>query len=409
MTRPLPYMERCRRRYGDVFTMRIAQEGTWVFLADPDAVREVFTGDPTVFHAGEANRILRPWLGANSVLLLDEAPHLAQRRLLLPPFHGERMQRYGALMTEIAERNVERWPVEQPLRVWPQMQAVTLDIIVRTIFGVEEGERMDRLRDRLRRGAEMTTAWPTMLAMALAGPDRVGASRAFRRRIAPIDEVVFAEIRRRREAPDLAERDDILSMLLLARHEDGSPMSDQELRDELMTLLIAGHETTATSLAWAVERLLRHPGAMARLRDGDEDYLDAVVKETLRLRPVLPVVVRLLKAPVRIGGWDLPAGVTVTPCIHLIHRRPDVYPEPERFRPERFLERPAGTYTWLPFGGGVRRCLGASFAQFEMKAVLRVIAGARRLRPVHEAPEPVRRRAITLTPGRGTEVIASAA
>jgi cytochrome P450 len=405
----MPYMERCRRTYGDVFTMRIAQEGTWVFLADPDAVREVFTGDPAVFHAGEANRILRPWLGDNSVLLLDGGPHLAQRRLLLPPFHGERMQRYGGLMTEIAQRNVERWPVEEPMRVWPQMQAVTLDIIVRTIFGLEEGERMDRLRHRLRHGAEMTTAWPTMLAMALLGPDRVGASRAFGTRIAPIDEVVFAEIARRREAPDLAERDDILSMLLLARHEDGSPMSDQELRDELMTLLIAGHETTATSLAWAVERLLRHPGAMARLRDGDEDYLDAVVKETLRLRPVLPVVVRMLKAPATIAGYDLPAGVTVTPCIHLIHRRADIYPEPGRFRPERFLERPAGTYTWLPFGGGVRRCLGASFAQFEMKAVLRVIAAARRLRPVQTRDEPVRRRAITLTPGRGAEVIASAA
>src|SRR4051794_38422066 len=226
MTRPMPYMERCRERYGDVFTMRIAQEGTWVFLADPDAVREVFTGDPSVFHAGEANRILRPWLGAESVLLLDGPAHLTQRRLLLPPFHGERMQRYGEVMSESAQRNVETWPVEQPLRLWPQMQAVTLDIIVRTVFGLEEGERMDRLRARLREGAEMTTAWPTMLAMALLGPDRVGASTVFRSRIKPIDEVVFDEIRRRREVPDLAERDDILSMLLQARHEDGSPMSD---------------------------------------------------------------------------------------------------------------------------------------------------------------------------------------
>ena len=247
-----------------------------------------------------------------------------------------------------------------------------------------------------------------MAAMALLGPDRVGASRAFRARIEPIDAVVFAEIRRRRAAADLAERDDILSMLLQARHDDGSPMSDQELRDELMTLLLAGHETTATSLAWAVERLVRHPGAMARLRDGDEEIPRRGGQGDAAAAPG-PAGRRAQAQGARDDRrLDLPEGATVTPCIHLIHRRADVYPEPARFRPERFLEQPAGTYTWLPFGGGVRRCLGASFAQFEMKAVLRVIAGARRLRPVNPEPEPVRRRAITLTPGRGTEVIASA-
>lgn len=409
MTRPMPWMERLRGRYGDVFTVRIAQEGTWVFLAHPDAVRQVFTGDPAVLHAGEANRILRPWLGDNSVLLLDGPAHLQQRRLLLPPFHGERMQRYGELMTEVAEREVATWPMGQPMRLWPRMQAVTLEIIVRAIFGVSEGERMQRLRDRLRESSELTTDWRVMAGMATLGPDRYGSRPSFRRRVEPVDEVVFEEIRARRGASDLAERDDILSMLLQARHEDGSPMSDQELRDELMTLLVAGHETTATSLAWAVERLLRHPGGMDRLRDGDEEYLDAVVKETMRLRPVLPVVVRRLQAPMEIGGWDLPAGVTVAPCIHLVHRREDVYPEPSRFRPERFLEQPAGTYTWLPFGGGIRRCLGASFALFEMKAVLRVIARQVTLHATTAESEPVRRRAITLTPGRGAEVVASAA
>jgi cytochrome P450 len=409
MARPMPYMERCRRRYGDVFTLRIAQEETWVLLAHPDAVKQVFTGDPAVLHAGKANGILRPWMGDNSVLLLDGPDHLSQRKLLLPPFHGERMQRYGELMTEIAEREVAGWPMGEPLRLWPRMQAVTLEVIVRAIFGMREGERMERLRTVLRDGAEMTTQWPTMLAMATLGPDRVGRSAGFRRRLDPIDELVFAEIRDRRHADDLAEREDILSLLLQARHEDGSPMSDRELRDELMTLLIAGHETTATSLSWAIERLLRHPGAMERLRSGDEDYLDAVVKETLRLRPVLPIVVRQLQQPMEIGGWSLPAGITVAPCIHLIHRREDVYPEPARFRPERFLEEPAGTYTWIPFGGGIRRCLGASFALFEMKTVLRVIAQRSRLRPVRDADEPVRRRAITLTPGHGTEVVASAA
>ncbi len=409
MTRPMPFMERCHARYGDVFTVRIAQEGTWVFLAHPDAIKQVFTGDPAVLHAGEANRVLRPWLGKHSVLLLDGAPHLAQRKLLLPPFHGERMQRYGAQMAEIARREVATWPSGEPLRLWPRMQAITLEVIVRTIFGEHDAARLERLRTQLRRSAELTTDWRAMLAMAVLGPDRLGATRTWRRQIEPVDAVVYDAIARRRAEGGPQERDDILSMLLLARHDDGSPMTDRELRDELLTLLLAGHETTATSLAWAVERLLRHPEAMERLRAGDEPYLDAVCKETLRLRPVLPVVVRKLQAPMEIGGWKLPAGVTLTPCIYLVHRRPDVYPEPTRFRPERFLERPAGTYTWLPFGGGVRRCLGAAFAQFEMQAVLRVVATERQLRPVRPQSEPVRRRAITFVPGHGAEVIASPA
>jgi cytochrome P450 len=248
-----------------------------------------------------------------------------------------------------------------------------------------------------------------MLQMAARGPDHVAGSRGFRTRMAPVDAAVFEAIEARRAQGDLAGRDDILSLLLQARHEDGSPMSDQELRDELMTILIAGHETTATALSWAIERLLRLPGGMDRLREGDDDYADAVVKETLRLRPVLPVVVRQVKQPITVGGVDFAPGVTLTPCIHLVHRRADIYPEPARFRPERFLERPAGTYTWLPFGGGVRRCLGAAFAQFEMKTILRVVAQERRLEATTPTAEPVRRRAITLTPGRGAEVIASPA
>jgi len=219
---------------------------------------------------------------------------------------------------------------------------------------------------------------------------------------------LFEEIRLRRAAPDLAKRDDVLSMLLQARYEDGQPMSDQELRDELMTLLVAGHETTATALAWAIERLVRHPDKLDRLASGDEDYLDAVVKETLRLRPVLPIVARHLTESMEIAGRELPAGVTVTPCIYLMHRREEVYPEPRRFRPERFLEQPAGTYTWIPFGGGVRRCLGASFAIFEMKVVLETIASRLRLAPADPRPERISRRIITLTPARGAEVVAAA-
>jgi cytochrome P450 family 135 len=405
-----PFLERCRQRYGDVFTLRIAHEGTWVMLADPDDVRQVFTGDPRVFHAGEGNAVLRPVLGSHSVLLLDEAPHLAQRKLLLPPFHGERMQRYGDVMREVAEREIDRWPTGTPFQVWPHMQAVTLEVIMRAVFGMEEGARLDRLREVLRQALDWITNGRQLLALGFLGPERVGRMPSFQRALAPVDEVLLEEIRARRDDPRLDERDDILSLLLQARHEDGSPMSDQELRDELMTLLVAGHETTATSLSWALERMVRTPETLERLREealaGEDEYADAVAKETLRLRPVLPIVVRRLTEPVEIGGYELPAGTTVAPCIYLVHRRADVYPDPYVFRPERFLEQPAGTYTWLPFGGGVRRCIGATFAMFEMKVVLAAIARRVSLSSADPAPERIVRRAITLTPSRGAEVVA---
>ena len=232
---------------------------------------------------------------------------------------------------------------------------------------------------------------------------------ALHRVLKPVDDLLLEEIARRREDPLLSERDDVLSLLLQARHDDGEPMSDRELRDELMTLLVAGHETTATAVSWAVERLLRHPDKLERARSGDEEYMDAIVKETLRLRPVIPIVARKLMEPMEIGGWELPAGATAAPCIHLIHRREDVYPEPRAFRPERFLEEPAGTYTWIPFGGGVRRCLGAAFALQEMKIVLQAIVAQAPLRPVRPDSERVSRRSIALVPERGAEVMVGAA
>jgi len=405
-----PFLERCRERYGDVFSVRIAQEGTWVMLANPEHVRQVFTGDPKVFHAGEANAILRPVVGPNSVLLLDEQQHMAQRKLLLPPFHGERMQRYVDVMREVAEREAGRWPHGEPLRLWPRMQAITLEVIMRAVFGMEEGTKLDRLRDTLRDSLDWA-GHPTQMAfLALFGPERVGNFSEFRDRFAKVDALIYEEIRTRRVAEDLEERDDIMSLLLQARHEDGSPMSDVELRDELMTLLTAGHETTATALAWGIERLVRHPDKLERLREeasaGGDEYVDAVAKETLRLRPVIPIVVRRLTEPVEIGGYTIPAGWKVAPCIYLMHRHADVYaPDPTAFRPERFLEQPAGTYTWIPFGGGIRRCIGASFAVVEMKTVLAAIARTVDLRPVEAAGEHVVRRAITLTPNRGAEVI----
>jgi cytochrome P450 family 135 len=401
----------CHERYGDMFTFQIAYEGTWVMLADPEAVKQVFTGDPRVFHAGKGNQILAPVLGRNSVLVLDEKPHMSQRKLLLPPFHGARMQGYEQTMSQIAVREIESWPVGTPYELRPRMQAMTLEIILNTVFGVSEGERLAELRDALREFLDLTTDPRKLLPLIFFGPSRVMSYPPFRRRVERVDALIYGEIAARRRAGDLEQRDDVLSMLVGAHHEDGSPMSNEEIRDELLTLLVAGHETTATSLSWAVERLARHPAKLERLRDevGDrgDEYLTATIQETLRLRPVISIVIRHLAEPVEIGGYELPAGVRVTPCVYLVHRNPEIYPEPDRFLPERFLDNPPGTYTWIPFGGGVRRCLGASFAQFEMAVVLRELVRRRHIRPADPRPERVFRRAITETPRHNATVVLS--
>jgi cytochrome P450 family 135 len=422
-------LRQCAARFGETFTLRIVHEGTWVMLSNPEHVKQVFTGDPKVFHAGEGNRILLPVLGEHSLLLLDEGAHLEQRKLLLPPFHGKRMQRYAELMAEIAGDEIERWPSGEPYRLRPRMQAITLEIILRAVFGLERGERLERLRAELRQLLDMLTKPQMLLLPLLMGPDRLATFGPFQRLHARVDALIYEEIAERRRAPGLEAREDILSMLLAARHEpddsgsaqsgeaggraggkpEGSPMSDRELRDELLTLLVAGHETTATALAWAVERLIRHPDKLARLteevRAGEKAYLDAVITETLRLRPVISLVARRLREPVEIDGWSLPAGITVTPSIYLVHRRPDVYPDPESFIPERFLDRPPGTYTWIPFGGGVRRCIGGAFAQFEMQVVLAELVKRRGLEPARRESEPNLRRAITETPRHDAEVV----
>jgi len=405
-------LERCQARYGDMFTLKIANEGTWVMVSDPDAVKQVFTGDPRVLHAGEGNRVLLPVLGRNSVLLLDEAPHLSQRKLLLPAFHGERMQRYGELMAKLAAQEIERWPLGEPYPLRPRMQAVTLEIILRAVFGEADGPRQDRLREELRRLLDLAGG-PLRTAVIIALGPHVERLPSFKRDMARVDAPIYDAIAARRRESDLAEREDIMSLLLQATHEDGSPMTDQELRDELVTLLVAGHETTANALSWAAERLCRHPEKLARLtaevRAGEDTYLQAVIQETLRLRPVISIVLRKLTEPMEIGGRMLPAGASVSPVIHLVHRRPDVYPQPSEFRPERFIEseggRPPGTYTWIPFGGGVRRCLGAAFAQYEMEVVLRELVLRRTLAPARAASERVLRRTITETPSRDAEVV----
>lgn len=404
-------MGECRKRYGETFTLNIAHEGTWVMLSNPEDVKTVFTGDPELLHAGEANRILLPILGEHSLLLLDGAEHMSQRKLMLPPFHGARMQRYGSLMADIARAEISSWPAGTPFRVRPRMQALTLEIILRAVFGLDEGPRLAELRVQLRRVLDHLTD-PRWTAFLIAlGPERIQRFGPFVREIELVDRLIYAVIATRRKERGTL-REDILSMLLTAGHpEDGSGMTDRQLRDELLTLLVAGHETTATALAWAVERLARHPDKLERLatetRAGEDRYLRAVVYETLRLRPVISLVNRTLKAPMRLGGYDLPAGVKAVPSIYLVHRRPDIYPDPERFLPERFLDRAPGTYTWIPFGGGVRRCLGAAFAGFEMEVVLRELAARCSIEPARPSPERVYRRAITETPRHDAEVILS--
>jgi cytochrome P450 len=353
--------------------------------------------------------MLGPVVGENSLLTLDDEPHLEQRRLLLPPFHGERIARYRDVMVEAAEREAASWPVGRELALRPAMTRITLEVILRAVFGVRDEERLAVFRDLVPRFASASNAiiWLPPLRRDLG---RFSPWRRFLRVRAEVDDRIYDEIRRRRGEIGAEERDDVLSLLLAARHEDGSPMSDVELRDELMTILGAGHETTATGLSWAFERVLRHPEVERRLRtelasgNGD-DYLDAVVKETLRVRPVVVDVVRKLMRDVEIMGRTIPAGTYVVPAIALAHVRPSAYPEPHAFRPERFLDGAPEPYTWIPFGGGVRRCIGASFAQFEMKTVLRTLFSRVRLRAASPAPEAPRTKHVTIVPSRGARVV----
>src|SRR3954452_19235756 len=360
------------RRYGDVFTSRFPIFGDVVYVAEPGFVKEVFTGDPSTFHAGEANSLaLGDALGEHSLLTLDEDRHMSQRKLLLPPFHGEAVRRYVEVMAEATEREVARWPVGKQIELRPRMQAITLEVILRAVFGVSEDERMDLFRERIPPLGETTSIlnWIPFMDRDLAG---LTPAARFRKALAAVDELIYAEIADRRADPEggTNDRDDVLSLLLRARHDDGSPMTDTELRDELMTLLTAGHETTATGLAWAFERLLRTPRVLDQLTRSldDDDYVDAVVKETLRVRPVIVDVARKLTRETVVAGWRLPAGTLVLPAIAVLHMRPDLYDAPTEFRPERWLENDGPeSYAWIPFGDGVRRCIGASFAQVEMR------------------------------------------
>jgi cytochrome P450 family 135 len=410
LARPISFMNTARRRFGDSFCLRfLGFERAMVMLSDPEAIRALYTERDHRLPPGRTLALL-PVLGASSLLLLEGDEHLARRRMMLPPFHGERMRSYESLMRGIAEQELASWPQDESFALHPRMQALTLEVILRAVFGVSDLERGAQLRAGLRRLLNDNASAGLQLRVLLAR--RVGRSQPLRRFhevTDEVDRVLFAEIAHRRHDPALAERDDMLSLLMLARMEGGAQMSDRELRDQLVTLLLAGHETTATALAWTFDLLLRHPAALARLSEevtrgeGDE-YLRAVISESLRLRPVVPLAGRRLAVDLDAGDLHLPAGTDVTPAIWLTHTRPDLYPEPLAFRPQRFLENPPTTYGWIPFGGGIRRCLGAAFAEFEMRVVIATVLRACTLERVGARPEGIARRNVTLAPRRGTRV-----
>jgi cytochrome P450 len=409
---PVPFIEACRRRYGDIVTLGTLFDSRFVMVFDPESVKQVFRGSPEQLRAGEANAPLGPVLGERSVLLLDGAEHIRQRRLMLPSFHGERMRAYEIVMREAADSTIDAWPVGETFTLLPRMQLLTLDVIMRAVFGVEEGPRQDELKRRVRAMIDPVGTRLGILMMILSS-GRAGTSRIrqFEERRRQVDELIYEEIARRRAESDLESREDVLSMLLLARDEDGEAMTDKELRDELVTLVVAGHETTATGLAWAFELLLRNPSVLERLRAslaaGESEYLEAVVKETLRLRTVVPGVGRVVRGePFELGGYTIPPGTEINPSITGLHRRADSFPEPREFRPERFigLDVP-DTYTWIPFGGSTRRCLGASFATFEMQVVIRRVLERTQLSPVGRRPEKRLRKGVTIVPKQGVRVV----
>jgi cytochrome P450 family 135 len=411
MNRPIAFMESASKRYGDAFTvMFVGFQTPMVMLSDPEAIRALYTDRA---HEPTPSRqiTLSPIVGPDSVLVLNGEPHIARRRLMLPPFHGERMRAYESAVAEITEREIATWPRDSAFAIHPRMQAITLDLILGVVFGVTDFQRREQLRQLLPRLTGDSTSISRQMQILLA--------RRFRRRddgmgalqtlMGQIDELLLAEIAERRADPDPEAREDILALLASARFEDGSAMTDRELRDQLITLLLAGHETTATALAWAFDLLLRHPAALARLVaeiDGgsSDEYLRAVVSESLRMRPVVPLAGRRLGKDLDAGGLHLEAGTDVTPAIWLTHRRADLYPEPYAFRPGRFLENPPTTYGWIPFGGGVRRCLGAAFAEMEMRVVLTTVLRECVLSAGSPGLERVTRRNVTLAPRHGTPV-----
>jgi cytochrome P450 len=391
IVRPTALLRRAQARHGEPFTLRTAwSDAPLVLVSDPAEIKRVYGAPPDVLQGGESAAFLEPFAGASSILILHGDEHLRQRRLMLPPFHGEALKRWTAAMSEIAHAELDTWVPGKPLHGRERMQRLTLEVIQRVVFG----SRDDELRDALRTALDMTSSTPKLIAMSLTGP-----TPAFKRAVHRVDELVHARIARARAALTAGNggAGSILELLV------ASEASDRELRDQLVTLLAAGHETTATALAWALERLARHPDVLAKCQD--DAYLDATVKEVLRVRPVLSITSRKTLQPWQVGDYTLPPGVYVSPCLYLAHRRPELWPDPTSFKPERFLDGQPEPYSWVPFGGGTRRCLGASFASLEMREVLRAVASRFALAPDRAPGERMRRRSVTLAPARGGIVI----
>ena len=403
LVRPISFLESCRRRFGDAFSISfLGFQTPMVMLSDPEAIRALYTVPGHTLPPGRTVA-LQPIMGSRSLLLLEGREHLARRKLMLPPFHGARMRAYEATVREVVGREVDSWPAGEPFSLHPRMQAITLEVILRAVFGVTDSGDRARLGESLGRllagTASARLQFGVLLSRRFGGPDPLARLQALREEI---DAMLAAEVAARRADPG----EDILSLLIAARFEDGEPMDDAEIRDQLMTLLLAGHETTATGLAWTFDLLLRHPHVLTALDPDDDTALRAVVAESLRLRPVVPLAGRRLSEELRVNGHVLPPGTDVTPAIWLAHTRPDRYPEPYAFRPERFLAGAPATYAWIPFGGGVRRCLGAAFAEMEMRVALAEILRRRALRPASPTAERVARRNVTFSPAHGTRVIA---
>ncbi|GAB3776015.1 cytochrome P450 [Nocardioides ginsengisegetis] len=397
----VPYLH---RRYGDVFTVRIIPGGRpLVLFTRPEHAKEIFAGDPEVFHAGKGNAILGPIMGEHSLLLQDSGEHKRARKLLMPAFNGHALRGYEALVTEVAAAEAAHWTRGAELRALDRMNAVTLEVILRVVFGVTDETRLAELRPRVNKTVDISPA--ILLGWGYPALQKFGPWKKTVQNQHELDQLIYREIRERRAAPDLAERTDVLSRLILIE-DGGDALTDTELRDQLVTLLLAGHETTATALAWALHEIGRSPEQLARARtaalEGDDAWLDAVMKESMRLHPVIPMVVRTLMKPATVGGIDLPAGTTIGPSILVAHSRPENHPDPDRFDPERFLGHNPPTNTWIPFGGGVRRCIGAGFSLMEGVAVLREVLRAWDVTAVGEDEPKVRN--ITSVPRNGARI-----
>jgi cytochrome P450 len=420
---PLPFLEECGRRYGDTFLVRWAGYGKFVMLAAPEAVRDVFRGDAHALHSGEGNEFLIPSVGPTSVLVLDGEPHARQRHILLPPLKGERMRSFFAAMQAATLEAVRAWPIGRPIRMLEPMQQITLRVILEAVCGLTAGPQRDEIEGQVQRLLAQGRSRHALILVKVLPVQRLQKIRwlPYFRQMHALNTSLYSLLEAHRRLPASERGENVLADLLAASHDDGSPLRDEEIRDALMTLIMAGHDTTSIALAWALEQIIPRPDVVERITDESRrvtggtlpqaehltrlEYLDAAIRESLRVRTILPFVVRLTKRPFAAGGREYPPGIVLAPCNHLVHRRPDLYPEPEKFRPERFLERKYAGHEWFPFGGGNRTCLGMAFALYEMKVVLSTLfTQVQLVRPPGSHSRPIRR-GVSLAPDDGAQMV----